>query len=669
LSKKNDLESFTIEFMYSMAKQSSLLSFFSTEKKEPPLTLANQTQPIQSTVVSAKECLEPHFIRPIPPEDKYSKQLELEYELIDSNSFTPVFLQVKTILKLIEEIGTETKSPIPHIIRGSAGSSLVCFLLGITHIDPLKYGIQLARFMNVKRKDIPDIDIDVPYNRRDEIYERIAKKWPGMLARISNHVVYSSKTALREAATEVLGLDTMPANIRSRDFNPKKILSEGQLKEAQQIAHEKLNTLKNYSLHCGGFVLFEKEGKVPDHLILKTIHSGTTSFAQLTLNKDQVEDAGFIKIDLLSNRGLAQIADIEPNLPFTQYPARNFGAEHILEKGLTIGITFGESRGMRKLFMAMKPVCVKDIAIALALIRPAAAAEGRKQEFLDKWKLEDFSSNDPLTRPIVFDDDAIVKIRYALKCSSAEADSWRKFFAKGNQKKIHEFRTLLYKQNIKESLIEKIIDDLNQLVYYSFCKSHAISYAQLVWALAYWKWKKPHEFWVASLNHCHSEYRKWVHYREARCSGLLLSRSPPPYKLGTKQNLPALLSSHGEQSILLQKTPVEELKELGYWTHESFLPGCGVWRQKQTRLDGKIAVKFCGLIACGRSVSRDGGNCTLLCIGIENKKYIDLIIPDKTRGDLFRYSLVEGSGILKEVNGEDSIEVDKIFGKSLSKLK
>ena len=70
----------------------------------------------------------------------------------------------------------------------------------------------------------------------------------------------------------------------------------------------------------------------------------------------------------------------------------------------------------------MKPVCVKDIAIALALIRPAAAADGRKQEFLDKWKLEDFSSPDPITRPIVFDDDAIFKIRHILKCDSAEAD-------------------------------------------------------------------------------------------------------------------------------------------------------------------------------------------------------------------------------------------------------
>lgn len=645
-------------------KQISILSFFQEKTKSLPAII----QPTPTLYKIASEALEPLFTRVVPEDPRYTKQLSLEYELIDTNKFTSVFLQVRRILQLIQEIGEETKFPIPHIIRGSAGSSLVCYFLGITHIDPLKYGIQLARFMNKGRKDIPDIDIDVPYNRREEIYAKIAKTWPGMVARISNHVEYSSKVALREATKEVLELKTLPAQLRNKDFDIRKFLTEDQKKKAYTIAETKVGKLKNYSLHCGGIVIFEEEGKVPQELVLKEIESDGVKFAQLKLNKDQTEDAGFIKIDLLSNRGLAQIAEINPNLPFTQYPSRNYGAEMIFEKGNTIGITFGESRGMRKLFMEMKPVCVKDLAIALALIRPAAAAEGRKQEFLEKWKLQDLASPNPLQRPIVFDDDAILKIRYALNCDSSEADKWRKVFAKGKQEKIQEFRKLMYDKGNDETVIEKVVDDLSQLIYYSFCKSHAISYAQLVWALAYWKWKEPHKFWAASLNHCHSEYRKWVHYREARCSGLLLSRSPPPYKVGTRDGSPALISTLGEQHVLLHKSPVQQYKELGYWTHEQFLPGCGLWRQSQQRLDGKILVKFAGLIACGRTVTREWGVSTLICIGIGNKKYIDLVIPNKSRGDLFRWACVEGTGILEKKGEDESIEVERIYGKALKEI-
>ena len=654
--------------------QTSLLHYFKKEEIKPPFPLAKATAKAKATITQqeaeakAKELLEPLFTRAIPENLKYRKQLEEEYTLIDTNHFTPVFLQVRKIFQLIEEIGEETNKPIPHIIRGSAGSSLVCYFLGITHIDPIQYGIQLARFMNKERKDMPDIDIDVPYNRREEIYAKIAKTWPGMMARISNHVKYSSKVAIREAAKEVLGVDVMPQSLRKKDFSLKTLFTDQQQKQIASIAEKKLGTLKHHSLHCGGLVIFEKEGEVPKDLILKEVESNGVKFAQLKLNKDETEDAGFIKIDLLSNRGLAQLADLHPTLPLTQYPSRNFGVEYILEKGLTIGITFAESRGMRKLFMSMKPTSVKDVAIALALIRPAAAAEGRKQDYLMKWSLPELQLKDPILRPIVFDDDAILKIKSALHCSSAEADVWRKHFAKGKKDKIQEFRRKMYSLNYSEEIIEKVIDDLSQLIHYSFCKSHAISYAQLVWALAYWKWHTPHQFWTSALNHCQSEYRKWVHYREAKCSGLTLSRSPPPYKVGVRDGHPALIPVKGEQSLLHQKTSLEEIKELGYWTQEEFLPKCGMWKDSQTRLDNKTLVRFCGPIATGRVVDREWGEATMVCIGIGNKRYMDLLIPEKRRSDLFHYFLVEGTGFLVQKDGIEHIEVQRVRGKSLSSL-
>lgn len=132
-----------------------------------------------------------HFIRQCPAIPAYEERLKIEFDLIKHFGFEKVFLQVLDILRLADGI--------PHIIRGSSGSSLVCYLLGITNIDPIKENISLARFMNWYRSDIPDIDIDFPYNRRDEIIERLRGLYGERVARISNHVRFKETSALREA--------------------------------------------------------------------------------------------------------------------------------------------------------------------------------------------------------------------------------------------------------------------------------------------------------------------------------------------------------------------------------------------------------------------------------------------------------------------------------------
>jgi DNA polymerase III alpha subunit len=661
------------------SQQLSLLQFFKPlEESKPRYTTQMGT--------SAKLTLEPHFFRPIPEDQRYVERLQEEYDLIDRNNFSRVFLQVKKILELVKTLGDETQKPVPHIIRGSAGSSLVCFLLGITQIDPIKYGIELARFMNRCRTDIPDIDIDVPYNRREEIYKKIAQTWPNQVGRVSNHVMWKAKSALRESTKEILNEKQQTADVqkalkqvRSKNFTLNKVLPNAtDAKQAQTSAKEKVGTLRTHSKHCGGIVLFEEEGSVPANWILKPLNSGAQTIFQLTLNKDEVEDEGCIKIDLLSNRGLAQLAEICPTRPLTAYPTRDAQTERIFAKGHTFGVTFGESRGMRRLFVEMEPHNVEEIAIALALIRPAAAAEGRKQIFIEKWRtLNREASKDAtgLLRPIVFDDDAILKVRKALGCDAAEADRWRKAFAKQSAQARVDFRKLLIEKGHPRVIQDAIIDDMEQLMHYSFCKSHALSYAQLVWCLAYWKAHHPHAFWCASLNHCNSEFRTWVHYREARTSGLLLSREPPPYKLGSRNGTPALLPVATSEQQLLTNQETEQqaicdMRAHGYWLTEAFLPSCGLWDDSQTRLDGKKMVRFCGVIASSRVVSRNGNTCTMLCIGVENGSYIDIVIPNESRSDLFRYGAVEGHGILKETSSKIlvSVEVKKIKGRSIQSL-
>lgn len=666
-------------------QQTTLFQFWNAASTQPK---SQHKTIVQAT---ARETLVPQYIRPIPNDPRYVARLEEEYALIDKNQFARVFLQVRTILSLIETIGRETKQPIPHVIRGSAGSSLVCYLLGITHLDPIRYGIELARFMNRCRTDIPDIDIDVPYNRRDEIYSRIAATWEDQVARVSNHVMWKLKTATRESAKEVLKEKEQPQEqttealkqVRKKHFQLNNILPEkADQQEVKTKVQQRLGTLRSYSKHCGGIVIFEDQPQVPQELQLKTFDVGGAKISQLKLNKDQVEDQGFIKIDVLSNRGLAQLAEICPTRSLTTYPVRDGQTERIFAKGLTLGVTFGESRGMRRLFVEMAPRNVEEIAIALALIRPAAASEGRKMVFLEKWKqlntAADRASDDSagLLRPIVFDDDAILKIRKALRCDAAEADKWRKAFAKGNAQARVDFRRQMMERGYSRVVIDTMVDDLNQLIYYSFCKSHALSYAQLVWALAYWKAHHPHAFWCAALNHCHSEFRKWVHYREALLSGLQLSREPPPYKLGTRANKPALVAvvESAEQMLLTnEETPkqaIHDIRTHGYWLTKDFLPNCGVWQEPQQRLDGKQSVRFRGLIATSRVCHRDHGIFTLICLGTGNGEFVDIVIANASRADLFRYVAIEGTGLIREGASPllTTIDVQTVRGVSLKRL-
>lgn len=622
--------------------------------------------------MSASDILLPLLKRKVPNSEEYQARLSSELTLIDKFNFTRVFHQVQRIVVLMERLH------IPHIIRGSSGSSLICYLLGITEIDPIANGLHLARFMNYGRTDIPDIDIDVPYNRRPELYKAISETWPAECARISNHVTYGRKTAVREVATEVVKADTDVGTLekkktlkalRRKFFKLEKILPEEETrKEVESKAKELIGTSRYDSLHCGGIVIFEEEGEVPEDLISK--HETQSYMVQIRLDKDETEDAGFIKIDILSNRGLAQLRESQTARgciqPLLEYPVPDEKVIDLFRSGNTIGLTFGESRGMRKIFMAMSPKSLEEVAIALALIRPAAANEGRKTEFLEAWANQN-TSPDPRLRPIIFDDDAIARIQLLLGCSAAEADRWRKAFAKGKKEEAQRFRIKLNLRGIPKEIIDRTILDLEQLVHYSFCKSHALSYAQLVWALAWEKVYFPKQFWLGTLNHCHSMYRKWVHWREARCAGIELpsKNEDGPWRLDgnrlvsinqskPKQNSmrQMTLSDWGiGSSVPCEKEALQQFRSLGYWCSSEFLPGC----YYNEEMNGKVS--FCGIIATARILRRHS-NCTFITIGCDNGLYIDLVLPNQARGDLLHYAILKGEGKLK--NG--AVNVSKIMG-------
>ena len=153
-----------------------------------------------------------HFVNEVKWNETYENRLCEEFDIIQQKNFIQCFEQVTYI------VGYMRSQNIPHVLRGSGACSLVCYLLGITSIDPVKENMALARFMNFHRDDQPDIDLDVPHYYRDDILKHLYEKYPNRVARISNDVKYSEKTALREVMRKYGFRKQLPRNFKVEHY-------------------------------------------------------------------------------------------------------------------------------------------------------------------------------------------------------------------------------------------------------------------------------------------------------------------------------------------------------------------------------------------------------------------------------------------------------------------
>ena len=554
------------------------------------------------------------FQRKCPKTKQYVERLGMELRLIIEKKLTNNILRVTEILELLHKI--------PHIIRGSSGSSLVCYLLGITDIDPIKYNISFARFLNHYRSKLPDFDIDIPHIKHELAFKKINKKWGNQVARISNHVSYGQKSAIRKAIKE-LGFNK---RVPKKDCNLNFFKDEDKKKELEKKTKELTGQFKNYSLHCGG-IIFQEEG-FTDDILIKTKDQ---VIQQVNYNKDDVDKKDIFKIDILSNRGLTQLFDISKT-PIENYPDSDPKVIELLKSGKNIGLTFCESPGMRKILCLNKPKNIFELAECLSLIRPMASES-------KSVMIEEESSR---KSDLKFDDDAIQYISQLLNCDEGIADKYRRAFSKSNWKEINLFMWKIKDNPQKEKIKKKLLN----LRKYSFCKSHAISYAKLVWALAYNKVYNPAEFWVSTLNNCHSMYRSWVHFREAKIDGKVnLELGHFPFVLDVDTNTIRPVNKVKEKN-LCQK---EQLNKYGYWISDEFYEGCSV----QVLDKEKSLVKFTGLLACGRWcrkwIKGKYKFYTYLTIGYKNGFYIDLKIDDKWISTK-NANIIEGTGTFIEVD-------------------
>jgi len=524
------------------------------------------------------------FDRPYPTQPEYIKRLKQELEIIKAKGFEETYRQVHTIIQIIK------RNNSLWLLRGSGASSFVAYLMGIHDIDPVKENIPLERFLNWTREDQPDFDIDVPYDVRDEILLQIGEEYPNMVSRISNRVKYTEKTALREAIRQCGYRKFVP-----KYFKVEKIFKDKDTQQkCYQIAESLIGEQKNWSKHCGGIVIW-KEG-IPEDLILKE--------NQIKADKYDVEEQNWIKIDLLCNRGLAQLRELDPYTKLCDYPFDDKLTSELFCKGDILGLTQSESRTMRKTILALQPKNMYDIALALALIRPAAADGGRKASYFREGKAK-----------FIYDEDALTFISSTVGCSLSDADRYRRGFANLNEKVMDEFKSKVKNKDI--------LKELSHLRKYSFAKGHSIAYGQMVWALGYHKVRNPHKFWESTLKHNQSSYKTWVHKREAINNGVWLK------------------NREGGNIY-------DQFTKTGWWDTYSFIPNMGIEREGNQ-------VYFSGIVANFRKLNRGKYNCVLLTIGTDNNEYLDLVIPKKY--PFGYYTCIEGWGFEKKEFNSSFIDV------------
>lgn len=536
------------------------------------------------------ELLIKQFKRILPDNEQYTLRLEQELELIAKLGFARHFLRVREILDLTQDI--------PHITRGSAGSSLICWLMGISDVDPVKEQIPLARFMNPKRDDLPDIDLDFPHYQQETVMNRIYKRWPGQSARVSNFVTYKEKSAVREAAKRYGAKGRLKRNFKLQDVVPEYA------EEAERLAKKLVGKKRCISKHCGGILIFDRP--VPRSLI--------NAENQILLDKYEIEDLEHFKIDILANRGLSQLWEIDQR-ELLDYPEYDNATAELLSQGNVLGVTQAESPAMRRLFRAIKPRSRSDCVLATALIRPVATQGRRRASFFQDWSQDSFDNT------IVFEDDAIELISKILDCDQYEADMWRRAFAKKNEEKMFEFMQLIGNHPRRD----EVTAALKELSHFGLCRAHAINLGRLIWALAYQKAHNAKQFWTAALKHCQGSYSRWVYWQEAKLAGAVPS--------------------------VLEGNEVNDLQYTGQWRSRRFIPAC-----REIRRPGEV--EFCGLIANYR-VFKSGPKdyITFATVGTGNGRYLDVILRHAV--SFHDYPVLWGVGKLGYKNNTEYVTINK----------
>jgi DNA polymerase-3 subunit alpha len=460
------------------------------------------------------------------PSKVHYQRLNYELDVIKRMKFSDYFLIVWDFIKYAHEKGILTGPG-----RGSAAGSLVAYVLNITDVDPIEHNLLFERFLNPERVTMPDIDIDFPDTRRDEVIEYVAGKY-GLLhvAQIVTFGTMAAKAALRDTG-RVFGLNTKELEGLSR-LVPSKlgITLSSAYNESQQLQEFvkendfnkrlyetalKLEGLPRHtSTHAAGVVLSEKP-----LVELIPIQSGHNEVYLTQYSMEHLEELGLLKMDFLGLRNLTLIDTIvnsiyritRERVKLNSIPLNDEATYQLLSRGDTNGIFQLESEGMKKVLMRLKPSCFEDIVAVNALYRPGPMENiplfidrkhGRQPVIFPHPDLKKILEN---TYGVIVYQEQIMQIASQMAgFSLGEADLLRRAVSKKKKdvldKERNHFVQGALKKGYEATLANQIYDLIVRFANYGFNRSHAVAYSLIAYQLAWLKVHYPVHFMAGLLS-------------------------------------------------------------------------------------------------------------------------------------------------------------------------
>jgi len=473
-------------------------------------------------------------------DDGVKRRLENELDIIDRMGFTGYFLIVSDIVNYAKQKGIMVGPG-----RGSAAGSLVSYIIGITDVNPLEYGLLFERFLNSERKQMPDIDIDFEDSRRDEVIRYISDRYGSdSVAQIATFDTLGAKAAIRDVGRALnipLGLVDRIAKMvpmgmsipQAIEKNPElnEIYSaDDEIKHLIDVAGYLEGLPRHISKHAAGIVI------APDRLS-KFVPLMIDSRGEISTQfpKEVVEECGLLKMDILGLTTLTLLRltielikerkGIEIDL--LKIPMDDEKTYRMLSSGDSDGVFQLESQGMKDLLKRVMPRSFKELIPVISLYRPGPLGSGMLNDYIErKHSREKVKYLHPIleeilseTYGVILYQEQVMQIANKVAGSTmADADLLRRAMTK---KSIgfevmsglkDDFIKGAISKGIKEDIADKIFEMVAPFATYGFNKSHTTAYAIIAYQTAFLKANYPLEFMTSLLTVKSGDSEKIMHY-------------------------------------------------------------------------------------------------------------------------------------------------------------
>ncbi|MCL2149412.1 MAG: DNA polymerase III subunit alpha [Dehalococcoidia bacterium] len=461
--------------------------------------------------------------------DDVRERLTYELEVIRSTNFAKYFLVVWEIISFARNEG------ILYNVRGSAASSIVLRCLGITELDPLAHHLVFERFLNVERREMPDIDMDFEDTRRDEVIRHVSEKYGAdHVAQIITFGTLGARAAIRDVG-RALGMSYSDVDRVARlvpfaaGMTLERALEEntelrtiyGQdevIRKLVDAARQVEGISRHASTHAAGVVIAEEP--LTNYLPLQKL-SRSDDDSELVMTQFPMEDIariGLLKMDFLGLSNLTVLVRAREIIKKTRgldidlktIPLDDAKTFELLSAGETVGVFQLESTGMRRYIKELKPSVFSDIAAMVALYRPGPMEQIphfiRSKHGLEPIRyphpvLEDFLKE--TYGVIVYQEQVLFIVRAFAGYSLGQADIFRKAMGKKipevMKKERQNFINGAKKRGFSEELASEVFALIEPFAGYAFNKAHATSYALIAYQTAYLKANFPEEYITALL--------------------------------------------------------------------------------------------------------------------------------------------------------------------------